>query len=94
MTHLYLYPKNLAEKASMWLWELKDLAVIGISVLLSIVILTQTKLMLPLVASALYAFLSMRFDGTSILDFIKYAAIYFFLKPQLYEWRPRDEETE
>ena len=92
--HLYLYPKNLAEKASMWLWELKDLAVIGISVLLSIVIVTQTKLMLPLVVSALYAFLSMRFDGTSILDFIKYAATYFFLKPQFYEWRPRDEETE
>lgn len=78
----------------MWLWELKDLAVIGISVLLSIVIVTQTKLMLPLVVSALYAFLSMRFDGTSILDFIKYAATYFFLKPQFYEWRPRDEETE
>ena len=72
----------------MWLWELKDLAVIGISLLLSIVILTQTKLMLPLVASALYAFLSMRFDGTSILDFIK------FLKPQFYEWRPCDEEAE
>ena len=66
----------------MWLWELKNLAVIGISVLLSIVILTQTKLMLLLVASALYAFLSMRFDGTSILDFIKYAATFFFLKPQ------------
>lgn len=78
----------------MWLWELKDLAVIGISVLLSIVILTQTKLMLPLVVSALYAFLSMRFDGTSILDFIKYAATFFFLKPQFYEWRPRDEAEE
>jgi len=78
----------------MWLWELKDLAVIGISLLLSIVILTQTKLMLPLVASALYAFLSMRFDGTSILDFIKYAATSFFLKPQFYEWRPCDEEAE
>ena len=78
----------------MWLWELKDLAVNGISVLLSIVILTQTKLMLPLVVSALYAFLSMRFDGTSILDFIKYAATFFFLKPQFYEWRPRDEAEE
>lgn len=78
----------------MWLWELKDLAVIGISVLLSIVIVTQTKLMLPLVASALYVFLSMRFDGTSILDFIKHAATYFFLKPQFYEWRPCDEEAE
>ena len=27
----------------MWLWELKDLAVIGVSVLLSIVILTQSE---------------------------------------------------
>ena len=92
MTHLYLYPKNLAEKASMWLWELKDLAVIGVSLLISILALTQAELMLPLVASALYAFLSMRFDGTSILDFLRYAATFFFLKPQFYEWRPRDEE--
>ena len=75
----------------MWLWELKDLAVIGISLLLSLLALTQAKLMLPLVASALYAFLSMRFDGISILDFIRYAATFFFLMPQFYEWRPCDE---
>lgn len=27
---MYIYPDNLKAKATMWLWELKDLAVIGI----------------------------------------------------------------
>ena len=26
---MYIYPDNLKSKASMWLWELKDLAVTG-----------------------------------------------------------------
>ena len=29
---MYIYPDNLKAKATMWLWELKDLAVIGILV--------------------------------------------------------------
>lgn len=33
---MYIYPDNLKSKASMWLWELKDLAVTGIIVLISV----------------------------------------------------------
>ena len=33
---MYIYPDNLKSKASMWLWELKDLAVTGIIVLVSV----------------------------------------------------------
>ena len=32
---MYIYPDNLKAKATMWLWKLKDLAIIGIIVLLS-----------------------------------------------------------
>lgn len=31
---MYIYPDNLKAKATMWLWKLKDLAIIGIIVLL------------------------------------------------------------
>ena len=40
-----------------------------------------------LVLTAVYAFLSIRFDGTSILDFIRYAVAFLITKQQFYEWR-------
>ena len=50
------------------------------------------RLMLPLVLSALYAFLSIRFEGVCILDFLRYASAFFLFKSQTYVWRPRYEE--
>ena len=84
---MYVYPDNLASKATLWLWELKDIAVIGIGLLVSIPAVTQTGIILPLVLTAVYAFLAIRFDGTSILDFIRYAGAFFITKQQFYEWR-------
>ena len=55
----------------MWLWELRDVGVIGVGLLVSILALTQTGIFILLVFTAVYAFLSIRFDGTSILDFIR-----------------------
>ena len=61
----------------LWLWELRDVGVIGVGLLVSILALTQTGIFIPLVLTAVYAFLSIRFDGTSILDFIRYAIAYY-----------------
>lgn len=69
---LYYYPENLAAKATFWLWELRDLVIVVFGVLLSILALTQAGILLPLVATALYAFLSIRFDGVCILDFMSF----------------------
>ena len=71
----------------LWLWELRDVGVIGVGLLVSILALTQTGIFIPLVLTAVYAFLSIRFDGTSILDFIRYACAYFFMRQQYFEWR-------
>ena len=40
-----------------------------------------------IVMTGLYCFLSIRFEGTSILDFIRYAVAFFITGQQLYEWR-------
>jgi hypothetical protein len=82
----------MSEKAKLWLWELKDLVIIGVSLLISVLALMKVGLMLPLVLSALYAFLSIRFDGICILDFIRFASAFFIFKPQSYIWRPRYDE--
>ena len=40
MTH-YIYPQNLKAAANMWLWSLRDFAIMGVAALLSIVILVE-----------------------------------------------------
>ena len=75
---MYIYPDNLAAKATLWLWELKDLAIIGIGFLIGIFSLVRTGALLPLALVVAYGFL---------LDFIRYAAAYFFTRQQYFEWR-------
>jgi len=72
---MYIYPDNLKAKAVLWLWELRDIGIIGIGFIV------------PLVVTALYGFLSIRFSDTSILDFLRYACAFFLAKQQLFEWR-------
>ena len=52
MTH-YIYPQNLKASANMWLWSLRDFAIMGVAALLSIVILVELHLMLPAAATLL-----------------------------------------
>jgi hypothetical protein len=84
---LYIYPDNLKAKAVLWLWELRDIGIIGIGLLISVFALAQLGFYLPLVLTALYAFLSIRFEEVSILDFIRYAFFFFIGRQQIYEWR-------
>ena len=84
---MYIYPDNLKATATLWLWELRDIAVLGVGGLLSILALTQWGTMLPLVLTFLYGFLTIRVEDASILDFLRYAACFLFLKQQYYEWR-------
>lgn len=53
MTH-YIYPQNLKATANMWLWSLRDFAIMGVAALLSIVILVELHLMLPAAATLCY----------------------------------------
>lgn len=83
----YLYPQNLKAKANLWLWNLKDFAIIGIGALLSIVALVNFGWMIPAVATLVYAFLTIRLDETTMLDYIKSAVKFLITTQQYYEWR-------
>ena len=72
---MYLYPENLTARPMLWLWTLSVLA------------LTQTGSMIPLVITAALAFLCIRHGGISMLDFLRYAAAFFFFGQQYYVWR-------
>lgn len=75
---MYIYPDNLKAAPMLFLWRLKDLAVIGIGALISVFAMSQTGFTIPLIVTLVYGFLAIRFEDTSILDFIKYAVRYFF----------------
>ena len=84
---MYIYLENLKAKPMLWLWLLRDIAVIGVAALVSVLALVQGVGMAPLVVTVLYAFLSIQVDGSSILDFLRRAACFLFLQQQRYEWR-------
>lgn len=83
----YIYPQNLKASAKMWLWSLRDFALLGIGVLLSMVILVELHLVLPMAATFCFAFLTIRMDDTTVLDFLRYAIKYFISTQQQFEWR-------
>ncbi|MFR6145677.1 hypothetical protein [Neglectibacter timonensis] len=83
----YLYPQNLKAAANLWLWNLKDFAILGVVALLSIAALVQLGFILPAAATLCYGFLTIRMDDATILDFLKYAVRYFISTQQYFEWR-------
>ena len=79
---MFIYPENLKAKPMLWLWLLRDIAILGVCLILSVLALAQGIGMAPLVITALYAFLSIQVDGSSILDFLWRAARFLFLWQQ------------
>lgn len=71
----------------MWLWELRDIGIIIIGALISIVALTKTGIMLPMAITAGYGILTIRVDDLSIMMFLQNAWQYFIGRQQTYEWR-------
>lgn len=83
----FIYPQNMKAKANMWLWSLKDFAIIGIGVLLSAVFLIYLHKLLLVGIVAVYAFMTIRLDETTVMDYIRYAFRYFITTQQYFEWR-------
>lgn len=84
----YLYPRNLKEAPTLWLWSLKDIGLIGIGCVIAVLIYTQFKWSLPLVSVGVFAFLTIRFGDSTMMNFISYAVAYFMFESQTYSWEP------
>lgn len=83
---MFIYPENLKAKATLFLWGLRDLAVIGTALLLAILSLVVFKTFVPFVFAVTYAFLAVRIEGFCVLDFLRFGTAYFITTPQRYEW--------
>lgn len=83
----YLYPQNLKATANLWFWSLRDFAILGVAALISIVLLVELQIMLPAAVTLCYAFLTIRMDEMTVLDFIRFAVRFFLSAQQHYVWR-------
>lgn len=83
----YIYPQNLKATANIWLWGLKEFCVMAIVGLVSIFLLVKYSFVIPFALTLGYAFLTIRIDEITILDFIKYAGRYLITTQQYFEWR-------
>ena len=83
----YLYPKNLKAKANLWLWGMRDFILLCASALLSILALVELGWLIPAALTLCFAFLTVRKDEMTVLDYLKYAIRYFLTDQQYYEWK-------
>ena len=77
----YIYPENLRANVKLWFWSVRDFIIICGGIILSVVILVNFWNVLR------FAFLSLRVDETSIIDYIFNAVKFFLTSQQLYLWR-------
>jgi len=83
----YLYPQNLKATANLWLWGLKDFAVLVVAALIAVLILVNTGFLLPVAAVLIYAFMTIRLEDITVMDFLRCAIKFFITTQQYYEWR-------
>ena len=82
----YLYPQNLKATANLWLWSLRDVAILCIAVLLSALALVQLGMFIPAAVTLCFGFLTIRMDDTTVLDYMRYAVRYLISTQQYFEW--------
>lgn len=84
---MYIYPSNLRAKPMLWLWELRDLFILVAAAIIAVLSVSQLGFTPPIIFVAVYAFLTIRFEDYSIMDFITNACKFFILRQQKYAWR-------
>ena len=89
---MYIYPENLRARATLWLWKIRDLGIFAGLLLAGIFIFARSGMTLFLIIAAVYGFLTVQVEDTSVKDFIQYAMRYFLLDGQHYEWRLKGEK--
>ena len=83
----YIYPQNLKATANLWLWSLRDFATACVGLLLSVLALTHLGLISPFALTVAYAFLSIRLEEITVLDYVRYAGNFLLFSQQEYTWR-------
>lgn len=91
MQKQYIYPQNMRTQAKLWFWNLKDVIILAIALTISVVSWAKLGFILPAALTLGYAFLSIRMDEYSVLDFIRRVWRYFVSTQQYFDWKERED---
>lgn len=83
----YIYPENLKANVKLWFWNVRDFIIICTGLILSVVVLVNLCNIIPFAVTACYAFVTVRADEMSIMDYLFNAVRFFLTSQQLYFWR-------
>lgn len=83
----YAYPDNLKARPTLWLWELRHIAFIGAGLLLSVLAFAQLGTLVPFVVLAVFAFVTIRMEEMTILNYLCFSVRFFLIGQQLFFWR-------
>lgn len=83
---MYIYPDHLNSKATLWVWTLKNIIIIGIFLLFGVLAFAISRSFIFLIAGFLYMILTIRVEDNSIMGFLQYASGYFLYGQQKYIW--------
>ncbi|MCR5541400.1 MAG: hypothetical protein K6F71_11385 [Ruminococcus sp.] len=87
----YIYPENLRANVKLWFWNVRDFIIISGGVIVSVMVFANFWNILPAAATLCYAFLSLRADETSVMDYIMNAFRFFCVSQQEFRWQKRSE---
>ncbi len=86
----YIYPENLRSTVKLWFWGVRDFCIICGGIIVAVTMLAKFWTFVPAAAVICYAFLTLRADDTSILDYMLHAVRYFLLSQKEYRWQKGD----
>ena len=66
----YIYPENLRANVKLWFWNVRDFIIISGGIIVSVMVFANFWNILPAAATLCYAFLSLRADEASVMDYI------------------------
>ena len=89
----YLYPQNLKATANIWLWGLRDFAILAVATLISVLIFVNTLFYVPIVLVLIFAFMTIRLEDITVMDFLRYAVKFFITTQQFFEWRQAEPSS-
>ena len=85
----YIYPENLRANVKLWFWSVRDFIILCTGIIVSVMVFVNLWNVLPAAATLCYAFLSLRADEASVMDYIMNAFRYFCFSQQEYRWQER-----
>lgn len=82
----YIYPKDLKVSAIMFLWRLRDAAILMLLTVTAVILFGLAKTIVPLVGAAVFGVLTIDIGGIRICDYLKLCT-QFFGGQRIFFWR-------